>query len=86
MKDRIVELDNGTQYYIVEELNDNGKKYVLLSQCDLKKDYISVEELEVKEAVMTDDGINIQNIRNENMLEELTVRLIAKYRENKSLQ
>lgn len=86
MKDRIVELDNGTQYYIVEELNDNGKKYVLLSKCDLKKDYISVEELEVKEAVMTDDGINIQNIRNENMLEELTVRLIAKYRENKSLQ
>lgn len=86
MKDRIVELDNGTQYYIVEELNDNGKKYVLLSQCDLKKDYISVDELEVKEAVMTDDGINIQNIRNENMLEELTVRLIAKYRENKSLQ
>ena len=49
MKDRIIELENGTMLYVLERETYQNKNYILGLKCDLKNDAIDTDNMLVLE-------------------------------------
>ena len=41
VKDKVIQMDNGKSYYVLEEIEYQGKKYILTLECDLEKDMVN---------------------------------------------
>lgn len=76
MKNKIITLKNGKDFYIIEELNYNDKKYILGSECDLEKDQINEEELDLFELSIKDGDLIINNVEDETA--QIVTNLIIK--------
>ena len=57
MKNKVVKLHNGKDYYIIEELEYFGHLYALAAECDLEKDTINESELFLMEVRMEKDRL-----------------------------
>ena len=57
MKDKVISLNSGEEYYILEELSYNSKKYALGLKCDLEHDIANEDELELFEISMNDGNL-----------------------------
>ena len=44
MKDKVIEIGNQDNIYVVEELDYQNKKYILGAKCDLEKDEVQKDE------------------------------------------
>lgn len=78
MKDKIIKLQSGEEYYILEELNYEDKKYVLGSQCDLEKDEINKEEFALFNVDIKDNNLVINNVDDKNLANIVTEKLVDK--------
>lgn len=83
IKDKIVELENGTNYYILEDITYNNKKYVLCAMCDLKNDILESEDYVVMELEIKNSELFINNIEDDNIALEVSKLLIEKVRKEK---
>ena len=52
MKNKVVKLHKGKDYYIIEELEYFGHLYALAAECNLEKDTINESELFLMEVRM----------------------------------
>ena len=65
MKDKIITLKSGIDFYIIEEVDYKDKKYILGSKCDLIQDKISEEELNLFEISINNDDLVVNNVEDE---------------------
>ena len=82
MKDMILKLKNGKDYYVLEELSHNNKKYALATECNLEKDEINEEELVVMEVKVIDDDLIVNEISDDNVAEEVVMLFRDKFQNN----
>jgi hypothetical protein len=80
VKDKIIELENGTNYYVIEEIDHNDKKYVLAAMCDLEKEEVNEEDYIVMEIKIEDDALVTKNINDDNIARIVAEKLIEKVR------
>ena len=80
VKDKIIELENGINYYVIEEVDYNDKKYILAAMCDLEKEEVQEEDYIVMEIKIEDDALVTKNIHDDNIARIVTEKLIKKVR------
>ena len=81
MKDKIYTLANKCSYYVLEDLDYEGKKYVLAVECDPNIDTINEDELNVFEVSQSESGDLVLKAL-ENNQEKIIALLIEKHNEN----
>lgn len=80
IKDKIIELENGTNYYILDDIAYKEKKYVLAAECDSKNDSINENKYIVMELKINNNELFIVNIEDDNIANIVTRLLIEKVR------
>lgn len=71
MKDMIIKLKNGKDYYVLDKLLYNDKEYILVVLCDLEKDDINEEELIIMEVKVNNDELIVDEIYDDNLAQEV---------------
>lgn len=80
MKDKVISLNTGEDYYILEELDYNSRKFALGSKCDLEHDTINEDELELFEIIINEEDLAIIEVRDDVLSREVTERILSKIR------
>lgn len=80
MKDKIINIASGEQYYILEELNYQDKKYILGTFCDVEKDQINEEELVLFNVNIKDNDLIINNVNDQQLAQTVTEKILDKIR------
>ena len=62
MKDRIIELENGTMLYVLERETYQNKNYILGLKCDLKNDTIDTDNMLVLEVYTENNEIKTKSV------------------------
>lgn len=83
MKDKIIELKNGINYYVLEELVYNNKKYIFGAECDLEKDTIKENDFIVMEVTLKDNELVLDDITDDNIAQIVTNMFMDKFRNSK---
>ena len=81
IKDRILSLDNGVSYYIIEELEKDNRKFILALPCDIEQDKATDEDFAIKEISMEGEDLVITSIEDE-IATEISLLLLEKVRNN----
>lgn len=82
IKDKIIELNNGINYYILDEISYNNKKYILAAECDLEQDKLNEENYVVAEIKVEGTDLVTADIEDEEISQIVTKMLIEKVRKN----
>ena len=80
--DKVIELDNGINYYIIEEMDVKDRKFVLCKMEKKKKDTVNSEDLIVKELISINDGVTTADIPDLKEAEAITKLLLEKVHMN----
>ena len=80
LNDKIIKVANGRDYYILEEVVYNGKKYIMATECDLEKDILNEEKYIVMELKLDNSELIIDNIDDIELAKIVTGLLIEKIR------
>lgn len=80
IKDKMIELTNGINYYILEEISYNNKKYVLAAECDLDKDEVNEDKYIVMEIKVEGTDLTTADIEDNELAQTITKMLIDKVR------
>lgn len=83
IKDRIIQMDDGQNYYVLEEVEYKNKKYVLSLECDLDKDEINEDDYLIMEIVLVENDIVIKNIDNNVDIKIIASMLFDKMKKEK---
>lgn len=75
MKDTVIKLKNNDNYYVLEELNYQGKKYIIATKCDLENETLEEDRLVLLEVKLIDNSIGVDEVYDD----ELAKELIEKY-------
>lgn len=78
VKDKIMQMDNGKSYYVLEEVEYNGKKYILSLECDLDNDSVNSDDYLVMELCMDNDELSIRRIDDDNVATVVMAMLLNK--------
>ena len=65
MKDKVIEIGNQDNIYVVEELDYQNKKYILGAKCDLEKDELQKDELVLMEVSFKDGELVVKDVDDE---------------------
>ncbi len=82
MKDKVISLNTGEEYYILEELEYNHKKFGLGLKCDLEHDTVNEDELELFEISINNDNLVILNVTDNELATVVTNKILEKIRKN----
>lgn len=78
IKDKLITMENGQSYYVIEEVEYNNKKYVLSLECDLDKDTVNEDDYLVMELELTEDDFIIRNIQDDETAKVVANMLLIK--------
>ena len=65
MKDKVIEIGNQDNIYVIEELDYQNKKYILGAKCDLEKDEVQKDELVLMEVSFKDGELEVKDVDDE---------------------
>ena len=82
IKDKVIEMDNKKNYYVLESVEYNDKKYILTVECDLLNDDIKEENYFVMEFFMEKEELKIRPIEDDKIATVVTTMLLNKVRNN----
>ena len=82
MKDKMIKLNNGNAYYILESIQSNSGYYVLGASCNMENDNIDADNLLVCEVTLINNEVSTKEITDKHLVKNITARLIQKYRRN----
>ena len=82
MKDKVVKLHNGKDYYIIEELEYFGHLYAIAAECNLEEDTIKENELVLMEIQMDSQGMIAKEVKEETLANEIIKEFQKKMQEN----
>ena len=80
IKDRIIELENGTNYYVLEDITYMEKKYAIAAECDLENDTVDENKYIIIEIAIKNNDLYINNIENDELAKIVTKLLLEKFR------
>lgn len=80
IKDRIIELENGVNYYIIDDITYMQNKYILAAECNLENDTVKDEKYIVMEVKIKNNDLYIVNIEDDEISKIVTKLLIEKVR------
>lgn len=78
MKNLILKLKNGKDYYIIEEILHNNKKYALATEYNSEKNIINEEELVIMEVKVIDKDLIVDEIHDDKIAEEVSIAFTEK--------
>ena len=79
MKNRIIELEDGTMFYVLERETYQDKNYILGLKCDLKNDTIDTSNMRVLE-IYTENNEIKTNCFDDNIASDIVAALLTKLR------
>ena len=82
MKDRIIELENGTMLYVLERETYQNKNYILGLKCDLKNDAIETDNMLVLEVYTENNEIKTNSVDSD-VVNNVVAALLTKFRKEK---
>lgn len=82
MKDRIIELENGTMLYVLERETYQNKNYVLGLKCDLKNDTIDTDNMLILEVYTENNEIKTKSVDSD-VVNNVVAALLTKFRKEK---
>ena len=82
MKDKVVKLHNGKDYYIIEELEYFGHLYAIATECNLEEDTIKENELVLMEIQMDSQGMIAKEVKEQTLANEIIKEFQKKMQEN----
>ena len=82
MKDRIIELENGTMLYVLERETYQNKNYILGLKCDLKNDAIDTDNMLVLEVYTENNEIKTKSVDSD-VVNNVVAALFTKFRKEK---
>ena len=77
-KDKIITLDNGIEYLIINQFDFDNRRFVVGTMVDTEKDLIDQENLLIKEIVTIDGEDHIVSIEDQKTLDTVTRFLASK--------
>lgn len=80
IRDKIIELENGINYYILEEITYNNKKYALAVECDLEKEEINENKYIVMELKLENNNLITADIEDDKEAKIISKMLLEKVR------
>ena len=80
IRDKIIELENGVNYYILEELTYNNKKYALAVECDLEKEEMNDDKYIVMEIKLDNNNLTTAYIEDDKEAAIISKMLLDKAR------
>lgn len=81
VKDKIIQMDNGKSYYTLEEVEYNGRKYLLTVECDIEKDeLVNEDDYHIMELTFDNSDLVIKRVEDDNLAKTVAVMLIEKVR------
>ena len=83
IKNRIIQMENGRNYYVLEEVEYNNKKYVLSVECDLDEDDIEEDDYLIMEVALSGNDIVIKNVNSEKVAKIVSSILLEKIQKDK---
>ena len=83
IKNRIIQMENGLNYYVLEEVEYNNKKYVISVECDLDKDDIEEDDYLIMEVALSGNDIVIKNVNSEKVAKIVSSILLEKIQKDK---
>ena len=82
MKDRIIELENGTMLYVLERETYQNKNYILGLKCDLKNDAIDTDNMLVLKVYTENNEIKTKSVDSD-VVNNVVAALLTKFRKEK---
>lgn len=82
IKDKVFQIEDGTSFYIIDDINYQNRKYALTLQCDLDKDEVNEDEYLVMEVTMNNGELHLKGIYDDELAAIVTKMLIDKVRSN----
>ncbi len=78
LKNKIVTLNDQKEYYVLEELDDNNKKYLFLSMYHSDDESINEDQFLVVELKLENDHLTFHNIEEQNEAERISAMFLEK--------
>lgn len=78
VKDTVITMENGQSYYIIEEVEYEGKKYILSVECNLDLDTINENDYLVMELQLIDNDLVIKNVNDIEIAKIVSNMLLSK--------
>ena len=82
IKNKIIEIIDGTNYYILEEISYNNKKYILAVECDLEKEELNNKKYLVMEIKLENNNLITSTIEDNDLAKKVTNMLLEKNNNN----
>lgn len=82
VKDKVIQMDNGKSYYVLEEIEYQGKKYILTLECDLEKDMVNEDDYFAMELTIENGELNIKKIDDNDIAKVVVGMLLSKMQNN----
>lgn len=82
VKDKVIQIDNGKSYYVLEEIEYQGKKYILTLECDLEKDMVNEDDYFAMELAIENGELNIKKIDDNDIAKVVVGMLLSKMPNN----
>ena len=78
LKNKIVTLNDQKEYYVLEELDDNNKKYLFLSMYHSDDESINEDQFLVVELKLENDHLTFHNFEEQNEAERISAMFLEK--------
>lgn len=78
IKDKVIEMDNGRSYYILDSIDYNNRMYALALECDLDKDEVNEEDYFAMEIAIEDNDLSVRQILDDNVAQIVVGMLLNK--------
>ena len=76
VKDKIIKMDNGKEYYVLDDIEYNNKKYILSLECDLEKDTVNVDDYLVMELEMANGELAVKRVLDDDVAKIVSAMLL----------
>lgn len=81
VKDKIIQMDDGKNYYVLEEVEYIGRKFLLSIECDLAHDTVNEKEYFIMELTLENGDLVIKQLPDKNLAERVLAMLLEKVKD-----
>lgn len=78
MKDKVLTLQTGEEYYVLEELDYQNNKYVIGSICNLETEKMNENEYIIFQVTIKDDRLALDDILDDNLANTVSKKIMEK--------
>lgn len=82
IKNKVIELNDGINYYVLEEVSHDNKKYILTVECDLENENLNADEFLVMEIKISGTDLITSPIEDDELSKLITKMLLDKIKNN----